>query len=210
MQRVLRASALAAVAYAGKGSSKGEPVSAGAQEPLLTASGTYDFITNSVLVTKDLLFFSAEAGISAILQQVPPQYSDIVVEKYELASTKFANVQDEVESMRLKNGVPPLSELPSLVYKKWAPVLGMIEGSKPFGLLMQFLDAFEKHYPQHAGLCGKAFLDVALIFAFLGYFVFGYMLSLFCYFCCCGFCKRRASKSVELKKKQAAADKKKK
>eukprot|EP00392_Amoebophrya_sp_AT5.2_P009858 g9886.t1 len=119
-------------------------------------------------------------------------------------------MQDVVESARLKHGMPPLSEIPGLVYKKGAPVVSMVEGSKPFGLLLQFLDAFEKHYPQHAGLCGKGLLDVALVLCFLGYFVFGYMLSLFCYFCCCGVCKRRAPKTLELKKKQAAAEKKKK
>lgn len=200
---------MAAVAYAAKG--EGKKGSAGAQEPIITASGAYDSITNSVLVTKDMVQFAVEAGVSAVLTNIPPQYNELIMEKYDLAVDKVGTVQDEIDTLRLKNGIPPLSEMPGLLMKKIKPVLSMVEGSKPYGLCLQFLDAFEKHHPQHAGLIGKSLLDLALAFVVLGYFVFGYMLSLFCYFCCCGFCKRRApAAQVELKKKPVSADKKRK
>ncbi|CAD7941897.1 unnamed protein product [Amoebophrya sp. A120] len=210
MKSVLRTAAFTAAAASVAAAEKKSKA-----EPLLTASGTYDFVSNSVLMTKDLLFFTAETGTTLAFSKLPPNVKDQVLEKYDLAVEKMDLVKGEAESFRLKNGIPPLSEMVSVTQAKLKPVVALVESSQPFRLVQQFLDAFEKHYPQYAGkLSGIGFLDLLLVSLFLCYFVFGYMLKMFCFVCCCGCCAKRAKKQVpvELRKNKApvAADKKKK
>ncbi|CAD7929792.1 unnamed protein product [Amoebophrya sp. A25] len=212
MKRVFGVAAMSAVALAdkAKSSSAVQPGSG----PLITAVGTFEFISSSVTVTKDLVVFGALTAKDVVMQKLPPKVQGQIEEKLDLVAEKASLGYAQAETLRLQNGIPPLSEIASTTWTRMQPVLKVIEASPPFQHTKGFVGSFEKAYPQHKGvLSGLGFLDLVLAAMFLGYIVLGYMLKMFCYVFCCGCCakrKRSSSSPVELKKKPVTQDKKRK
>lgn len=206
MKRVLGVAALAAVSGVSGKSTAG---SADASSPLITASGTYDFLSSSVLLTKDLVFFCGSTATELVLQQLPPKVQGQVADKWEEGMDKVNDAINKANTIRLQNGIPPVSEIVAKVQSRVKSVVTLVEASPPFALTRTFLAAFERAYPQHKGLLsGAGLLDLVVVALFLSYFVFSYMLAAFCYVFCCGCCAKRKNKKaapVELRK---ASDKK--
>lgn len=213
MKRVLGVAAMSAVALADKAKSS-TPAAPTGSSPLITFWGTYEFISSSVTVTKDLLVFGTLTAKDVVMQKLPPKVQGQIEEKLDLVAEKASLGYAHVETLRLQNGIPPVSEIASTTWTRVQPVLKVIEASPPFGVAKGFVGSFEKAYPQHKGLLsGLGFLDLALAAMFLFYIVLGYMLKMFCYVFCCGCCakrKRSSSSPVELKKKPVTQDKKRK
>merc|ERR1712194_39083 len=104
MKRVLGVAALAAVSGVSGKSTAG---SADASSPLITASGTYDFLSSSVLLTKDLVFFCGSTATELVLQQLPPKVQGQVADKWEEGMDKVNDAINKANTIRLPNGIPP-------------------------------------------------------------------------------------------------------
>jgi len=214
MRKVLTAAAVAAIGVnavkAAKASSESAPASsstgsssessstAKAGVPILTISGTYDFLKSSVFLTMDLVSFSAISFTSVVMEQLPPPTQKQVYDMYD-------DAMSQVDTLRIQNGIPTFSAMKKDAMREYEklvqPQVDMVWkqvktlSAAPSKILKNVVSKFEKDFPSSKGLLSGDIFDFALIIFFLVYYVLDMFISLFCYVCCCGACaKRKESK----------------
>lgn len=167
--------------------------------PLLTVSGTYDFVKTTLFLSSDLAIFSVGSIVSFINDQLPPDMQKQVLDLYDDASSQF-------DTLRIQNGVPTFSSMKKDALREWEktaqpPIDGLWKQMKKYSetpnkILKNVVVRFEKEYPASKGLLATDIFDFALIVLFIIYYVADFVLNAFCYIFCCGMCAKRKAKGT--------------
>jgi hypothetical protein len=204
-RRLFAAAAVAAVAssspvMAQEGSakpSKASKASAGSSAaglPLLTLSGTYEFLKSSVFLSMDLMQFSALSFVDFTVQQLPPDVQKQVFDVYD-------DTLSQIDTLRVQNGVPTYSNMKKDFSREWEksvqPTVDMslktvkTYAATPTKILKNVVAKFEKEYPSSKGFISADIFDFSLTILFLVYYVMDFLSNAFCYIFCCGMCAKR-------------------
>lgn len=199
MRRVLLALAFATIVVAQESTKKPARGTA-AKEALLSSGVVGSFVHESVTLARDVTVFTIWSFLSVGWDVVPPAQQKLVQDQW----TQFTTA---AETFRVQQGIMKPKELMELgwahytssgkplIVKAFDVATKIVD--KPFAIVKSFITEFEGAYPEHGGLLsGASFWDFLLTAAFLVYFVLGYSKQAFCYFVCCGFCKKRSTKNV--------------
>lgn len=194
----------AAIVMAEKGAGSA-PKASTASEPLMTASGVWNFVSKSVYLSKDLTYFLGSSLVGVAWEYVPPQFQGQVADQYEELSSAAS-------SFRVKNGIPApaqfVSDVQSEYSKKFHPhvekginaVYGFTGKIANNDLVQGFFERFEEAYPEHAGSISTEITDLAVLMFVLVFFVLRYLLTAFCFVFCCGCCTKRKAEAPKLQK----------
>lgn len=178
--------------------SAGSSSSAGAGLPLLTLSGSYEFVKSSVFLSLDLAQFSAYSLTELVMSQLPPDVQKQVYDVYD-------DTMSQVDTLRVQNGVPTFANMKKDAAREWEKLvqptidssLKMVKttAAGPAKIVKNIVSKFEKEYPSSKGLLSGDIFDLSLTILFLIYYVMDHMMNACCYIFCCGMCAKRAKKT---------------
>ena len=99
-------------ASSSSGSSASYSSSAPSGHALLTIAGTYDFVASSLALSWDLATFAGLASFNFVWQFVPPAQQSQAEDQWEA-------IMMQIDTVRLQNGIPKLSDLKADLKKEW-------------------------------------------------------------------------------------------
>jgi len=173
--------------------------SAAAGLPLLTISGTYEFLKSSVFLSLDLLQFSTYSLVDLAMSQAPPDVQKQVYDVYD-------DTMSQIDTLRVQNGVPTFANMKKDAAREWEKLvqptidsslkMAKTYASAPAKILKNVISKFEKEYPSSKGMLSADLFDFSLTILFLVYYVIDLLMNAFCYIFCCGMCAKRKKKTA--------------
>jgi len=167
--------------------------------PLLTISGTYEFLKSSVFLSLDLLQFSTYSLVDLAMSQAPPDVQKQVYDVYD-------DTMSQIDTLRVQNGVPTFANMKKDAAREWEKLvqptidsslkMAKTYASTPAKILKNVISKFEKEYPSSKGMLSADIFDFSLTILFLVYYVIDLLMNAFCYIFCCGMCAKRKKKTA--------------
>lgn len=180
-------------------SAKKSSGSSAAGLPLLTISGTYEFLKSSVFLSLDLLQFSTYSLVDLAMSQAPPDVQKQVYDVYD-------DTMSQIDTLRVQNGVPTFANMKKDAAREWEKLvqptidsslkMAKTYASTPAKILKNVISKFEKEYPSSKGMLSADIFDFSLTIIFLVYYVIDLLMNAFCYIFCCGMCAKRKKKTA--------------
>merc|ERR1719235_1371034 len=143
--------------------------SSGAGLPLLTISGTYEFLKSSVFLSLDLAQFSAYSLTELVMSQMPPDVQKQVYDVYD-------DTMSQIDTLRVQNGVPTFANMKKDAAREWEKLvqptidsslkMAKTYASAPAKIVKNIVSKFEKEYPSSKGLLSSDLFDFSLTILF--------------------------------------------